>query len=105
MDGWKASILLLQVDAALASDISPDTCVNCIAPGFVPTHVADFLVRNETIVVMDAMNPFLQKIYRKSIEENTLLIRRLGTLGDMVATAAFLTSDDASYIIVMKSSE
>ncbi|KAJ0981383.1 hypothetical protein J5N97_009638 [Dioscorea zingiberensis] len=75
---------------ALAYDISPDTCVNCIAPGFVPTYFADFLVRNETI--------------RKSIEEN-ILLRRLGTVGDMAATAAFLASDDASYIIVMKSLE
>ncbi|KAJ0984397.1 hypothetical protein J5N97_002753 [Dioscorea zingiberensis] len=74
---------LLGLTKALASEMSPDTRVNCIAPGFVPTNFADFLVRNETI--------------RKSIEEKTLL-RRLGTPGDMAATAAFLASDDASYI-------
>ncbi|KAJ0984398.1 hypothetical protein J5N97_002754 [Dioscorea zingiberensis] len=74
---------LLGLTKALASEMSLDTRVTCIAPRFVPTNFADFLVRNETI--------------RKSIEEKTLL-RRLGTAGDMAATAAFLASDDASYI-------
>ncbi|KAM0933963.1 putative short-chain dehydrogenase/reductase SDR, NAD(P)-binding domain superfamily [Dioscorea sansibarensis] len=74
---------LFGLTKALASEMSPDTRVNCIAPGFVPTHFADFLMKNETI--------------RKSIEDQTLL-KRLGTAGDMAATAAFLASDDASYI-------
>lgn len=34
---------------------------------------------------------------RKDLEEKTLL-KRLGTTQDMGATAAFLASDDASYI-------
>lgn len=34
---------------------------------------------------------------RKLIEDQTLL-KRLGTAGDMAATAAFLASEDASYI-------
>lgn len=36
-------------------------------------------------------------LQRKSLEEQTLL-NRLGTTGDMAAAAAFLASDDASYI-------
>ena len=30
--------------------MAPDTRVNCVAPGFVPTHFAEFLVSNEAIV-------------------------------------------------------
>jgi dehydrogenase/reductase SDR family protein 4 len=63
--------------------MAPNTRVNCIAPGFVPTHFADFLVTNEAI--------------KKDLEEKTLL-KRLGTTQDMGAAAAFLASDDASYI-------
>ncbi|KAG6472897.1 hypothetical protein ZIOFF_070375 [Zingiber officinale] len=68
---------------ALASEMSPDTRVNCIAPGFVPTHFANFITNN------DAM--------RKTIEDQTLL-KRLGTTEDMASVAAFLASDDSSYI-------
>ncbi|XP_008803494.1 tropinone reductase-like 3 [Phoenix dactylifera] len=74
---------LLGLTKALAAEMSPDTRVNCVAPGFVPTHFADFLTRDETI--------------RKTLEEQTLL-KRLGTTEDMAAAAAFLASDDASYI-------
>nr|CAD1831668.1 unnamed protein product [Ananas comosus var. bracteatus] len=74
---------LLGLTKALAAEMSPETRVNCIAPGFVPTHFADFLTTNEAI--------------RKSIEEKTLM-KRLGTTEDMAAAAAFLASDDASYI-------
>ncbi|KAH7672247.1 dehydrogenase/reductase SDR family member 4 protein [Dioscorea alata] len=74
---------LLGLTKALAAEMSPDTRVNCIAPGFVPTHFADFITRTEAV--------------RKSIEEETLL-KRLGTTADMAAAAAFLASDDASYI-------
>ncbi|KAK1306178.1 hypothetical protein QJS10_CPA10g01931 [Acorus calamus] len=74
---------LLGLTKALASEMAPNTRVNCIAPGFVPTHFADFLTKNETA--------------RKVIEESTLL-NRLGTTNDMAGAAAFLASDDASYI-------
>ncbi|KAH0448951.1 hypothetical protein IEQ34_022751 [Dendrobium chrysotoxum] len=74
---------LFGLTKALASEMSPDTRVNCIAPGFVPTNFADFLVRDETL--------------RKSLEEKTLL-KRLGKAEDMAAAAAFLASDDSSYI-------
>uniref|UniRef100_A0A1D1ZER4 Dehydrogenase/reductase SDR family member 4 n=1 Tax=Anthurium amnicola TaxID=1678845 RepID=A0A1D1ZER4_9ARAE len=74
---------LLGLTKALATEMGPDTRVNCIAPGFVPTHFADYLVKSEAI--------------RKAIEEKTLL-NRLGTTDDMAAAAAFLASDDASYI-------
>lgn len=74
---------LLGLTKALASEMAPDTRVNCVAPGFVPTHFADFLTRNEDT--------------RNAIEEKTLL-NRLGTTEDMAAAAAFLASDDAAYI-------
>ncbi|ONK78963.1 uncharacterized protein A4U43_C01F1470 [Asparagus officinalis] len=74
---------LLGLTKALAAEMSPDSRVNCIAPGFVPTHFADFITNNPTI--------------RKEIEQNTLL-KRLGTAEDMAATAAFLASDDSAYI-------
>lgn len=30
--------------------MSPDTRVNCIAPGFVPTHFATFITNNDAMV-------------------------------------------------------
>lgn len=74
---------LLGLTKALATEMAPNTRVNCVAPGFVPTYFADFITKNETI--------------RKTIEGNTLL-NRLGTTEDMAAATAFLASDDASYI-------
>ncbi|KAJ9135537.1 hypothetical protein P3X46_032712 [Hevea brasiliensis] len=73
---------LLDLTKALATQMAPDTRVNCIAPVFVPTHFADFITKNEAMM--------------KSIEENTLL-NRLGTTEDMASATAFLASDDASY--------
>ncbi|KAK1317626.1 hypothetical protein QJS10_CPA05g00963 [Acorus calamus] len=74
---------LLGLTKALAVEMAPNTRVNCIAPGFVPTHFADFITRSESV--------------RKAIEEKTLL-NRLGTTRDMAGVAAFLASDDAAYI-------
>ncbi|XP_038893919.1 tropinone reductase-like 3 [Benincasa hispida] len=74
---------LLGLTKALAAEMAPDTRVNCVAPGFVPTHFAGFLVTNEAV--------------RKGVESKTLL-NRLGTTEDMAAATAFLASDDASYI-------
>ncbi|CAH2071521.1 unnamed protein product [Thlaspi arvense] len=74
---------LLGLTKALAAEMSPDTRVNAVAPGFVPTHFASFITGNSQV--------------RESIEEKTLL-NRLGTTGDMAAAAAFLASDDSSYI-------
>ncbi|KAI3853690.1 hypothetical protein MKW98_025207 [Papaver atlanticum] len=74
---------LLGLTKALAIEMSPDTRVNTVAPGFVPTHFADFLTKDENV--------------RKEIEQRTLL-NRLGTTDDMAAATAFLASDDASYI-------
>ena len=34
----------------LAAELAPQTRVNAIAPGFVPTHFADFLVQNAAAV-------------------------------------------------------
>ncbi|KAM1108671.1 hypothetical protein ACFX13_005374 [Malus domestica] len=74
---------LLGLTKALAGDMAPDTRVNCVAPGFVPTNFASYITETDAV--------------RKSLEEKTLL-NRLGTTGDMAAAAAFLASDDASYI-------
>ncbi|KAJ4830655.1 hypothetical protein Tsubulata_033951 [Turnera subulata] len=74
---------LLGLTKALAKEMAPNTRVNCIAPGFVPTHFADFITGNDTM--------------RAMLEQKTLL-NRLGTTDDMAAAAAFLASDDASYI-------
>eukprot|EP01018_Ginkgo_biloba_P003365 Gb_02331 [translate_table: standard] len=74
---------LLGLTKALAAEMAPVTRVNTVAPGFVPTHFADFLVKNEDI--------------RKGIEERTLL-GRLGSTNDMASAVAFLASKDASYI-------
>lgn len=74
---------LLGLTKALAAEMAPDTRVNCVAPGFVPTHFAEYITSNDGV--------------RQTIEQNTLL-NRLGTTGDMAAAAAFLASDDASYI-------
>ncbi|KAA8515571.1 hypothetical protein F0562_018818 [Nyssa sinensis] len=74
---------LLGLTKALAAEMAPNTRVNCVAPGFVPTHFAEFITSNDAV--------------RKAIEEQTLL-NRLGTTEDMAAATAFLASDDASYI-------
>lgn len=74
---------LLGLTKALAADMAPNTRVNCVAPGFVPTHFAAFMTANADI--------------RKGIEDKTL-VNRLGTTEDMAAATAFLASDDASYI-------
>ncbi|XP_077221074.1 indole-3-butyric acid response 1 isoform X2 [Tasmannia lanceolata] len=41
---------LLGLTKALATEMAPNTRVNCVAPGFVPTHFADFITRNEDVV-------------------------------------------------------
>ncbi|KAK4485027.1 hypothetical protein RD792_007635 [Penstemon davidsonii] len=74
---------LLGLTKALAAEMAPNTRVNCVAPGFVPTHFASFLTTNDSI--------------RKDLEAKTLL-NRLGTTQDMAAATAYLASDDASYV-------
>lgn len=74
---------LLGLTKALATEMGPNTRVNCIAPGFVPTRFASFLTTNETI--------------RNELMERSKL-KRLGTVEDMASAAAFLASDDASFI-------
>ncbi|XP_014507539.1 tropinone reductase-like 3 [Vigna radiata var. radiata] len=74
---------LLGLTKALAAEMAPDTRVNCVAPGFVPTNFASFITTNEAV--------------RKELEDKTIL-KRLGTTEDMAAATAFLASEDASYI-------
>ncbi|QCD77191.1 dehydrogenase/reductase SDR family member 4 [Vigna unguiculata] len=88
----KSTILLLKDAAphlkkgssvALASEMAPNTRVNCVVPGIVPTHFVALYTSNDTI--------------REELER-TALIGRLGTAEEMAAATAFLASDDASYI-------
>ncbi|XP_074271985.1 short-chain dehydrogenase/reductase SDRA-like isoform X2 [Silene latifolia] len=44
---------LLGLTKALASEMAPNTRVNSIAPGFVPTHFADFITSNATVFLFD----------------------------------------------------
>lgn len=74
---------LLGLTKALATELAPHTRVNCVAPGFVPTHFAEYITSNPTM--------------RKGLEDKTPL-KRLGTTEDMAAATAFLASDEASYI-------
>lgn len=75
---------LLGLTKALAEELGPDNIrVNCIAPGIVPTKFAAHLVAN------------------KEVEEMNIAKTVLGRLGrgeDMAGAAAFLVSDDASYV-------
>lgn len=74
---------LLGLTKALAAEMGPDTRVNCVAPGFVPTYFASALIENEAT--------------KQEMESRTFL-NRLGTTQDMAAATAFLASDDAAYI-------
>ncbi|KAI4298759.1 hypothetical protein L6164_032278 [Bauhinia variegata] len=74
---------LLGLTKALAAELAPNTRVNCIAPGFIPTKFASFLTSNESI--------------RNELVSKTLL-NRLGTPEDIAAATALFASDDASYI-------
>ncbi|KAF5820897.1 putative short-chain dehydrogenase/reductase SDR, NAD(P)-binding domain superfamily [Helianthus annuus] len=74
---------LLGLTKALASELAPHTRVNCVAPGFVPTHFASYITSSEA---------------KRREMENMTSLKRLGTTQDMAAATAFLASDDASYI-------
>lgn len=86
--------------------MAPDTRVNCVAPGFVPTNFASFITTNEAVVsvfwTLPPLNPIpghliIVLLQRKELEDKTIL-KRLGTTEDMAAATAFLASEDASYI-------
>ncbi|OAE25442.1 hypothetical protein AXG93_2818s1200 [Marchantia polymorpha subsp. ruderalis] len=74
---------LLGLTKALAAELGPEIRVNCVCPGFVPTHFADFLIRDEEL---------------KKEHEGATIMNRLGTTSDMAAAVAYLVSDDASYV-------
>ncbi|ESR63072.1 hypothetical protein CICLE_v10017501mg [Citrus x clementina] len=40
---------LLGLTKALAAEMAPDTRVNCVAPGFVPTHFAEYITSNDGV--------------------------------------------------------
>eukprot|EP00898_Chlorokybus_atmophyticus_P000299 jgi/Chlat1/126/Chrsp1S03225 len=74
---------LLGLTKALAEELAPNTRVNCLAPGIVKTKFAAALVSDEK-----------QRVER----EASTLLGRLGLAEEMAGAAAFLCSDDASYI-------
>eukprot|EP00249_Psilotum_nudum_P002524 c15608_g1_i1 orf=385-1272(-) len=74
---------LFGLTKGLAAELAPNVRVNSVAPGFVPTHFANYLTNDAEI--------------REQIESKTLM-GRLGTPGDIAGAVAFLVSDDASYI-------
>ncbi|XP_014518673.1 tropinone reductase-like 3 isoform X2 [Vigna radiata var. radiata] len=74
---------VLGLTKALANEMAPNTRVNCVVPGIVPTHFVALYTSNDAI--------------REELER-TALIGRLGTAEEMAAATAFLASDDASYI-------
>ncbi|EPS67934.1 hypothetical protein M569_06839, partial [Genlisea aurea] len=74
---------LLGLTKGLAAELAPDVRVNCVAPGFVPTHFAAYLTTDDKI--------------RKELEEKTL-VNRLGTVEDMAGAVAYLASKDADYV-------
>ncbi|MED6118617.1 hypothetical protein PIB30_034758 [Stylosanthes scabra] len=74
---------VLGLTKALASEMAPNTRVNCVVPGFVPTHFTALFTTNDAT--------------REDLEGKTLL-GKLGRTEDMAAAVAFLASDDASYI-------
>ncbi|KAK9697108.1 hypothetical protein RND81_08G015600 [Saponaria officinalis] len=74
---------LLGLTKAMAIEMAPNTRVNCIASGFIPTHFSELFQKNETIIKMI---------------ENSTPLKRYGTTEDIAAAAAFLASDEASYI-------
>ncbi|RDX99347.1 hypothetical protein CR513_17603 [Mucuna pruriens] len=74
---------VLGLTKALASEMAPNTRVNCVVPGLVPTHFVELYTTNDAA--------------REELERK-VPIGRLGTTEEMAAATAFLASDDASYI-------
>jgi 3-oxoacyl-[acyl-carrier protein] reductase len=73
----------------LALELGPfGVNVNAIAPGFIVTDMTDATARRVGVEPED---------YRKAAAESTP-VRRVGYPEDIAATAAFLCSDEASYI-------
>ncbi|KAI5062668.1 hypothetical protein GOP47_0023207 [Adiantum capillus-veneris] len=74
---------LFGLTKALAAELAPNVRVNCVAPGFVHTHLSDFIFQHEAT--------------KEEVKSHTLL-DRFGKADDMAAAVAFLVSDDAAYI-------
>ncbi|CAO2842465.1 unnamed protein product [Amaranthus hypochondriacus] len=68
---------------ALATELAPDSRVNCIAPGYIPTHFAGIITNSDPI---------------RQIFEEEVLLDRFGSTHDIADAAAFLGSYEASYI-------
>jgi len=48
-DGYE---IIYHVFQALAAEMAPDTRVNAVAPGFVPTHFASFITGSSEVVML-----------------------------------------------------
>lgn len=89
----KAAVIMFT--KTLAKSLAPmGIRVNSIAPGMVSTNLYR-PVENEMMMEQDSFVPW---IIEQCITSGQLLIPREGTPADMAAAAAFLASDDASYI-------
>ncbi|XP_021766807.1 tropinone reductase-like 3 [Chenopodium quinoa] len=68
---------------ALAAEMAPNTRVNCVAPGYVPTHFSGIITKSDPI---------------RQIFEEGILLKRFGSTKDIADATAFLASNEASYI-------
>ncbi|KAI5070059.1 hypothetical protein GOP47_0014402 [Adiantum capillus-veneris] len=73
----------LVLTKALTSKLAPNVGVNCVAPGFVRTHLSDFI--------------FQHKVIKEEMKSHTS-IDRFDKADDMAAVVPFLVSDDGAYI-------
>ncbi|KAI5070058.1 hypothetical protein GOP47_0014401 [Adiantum capillus-veneris] len=73
----------LVLTKALTSKLAPNVRVNCVAPGFVRTHLSDFIFQHEEM--------------KEEIKRHTS-IDRFDKAYAMAAVVAFLVSDDGAYI-------
>ncbi|GMN70661.1 hypothetical protein TIFTF001_039703 [Ficus carica] len=75
---------LIGLTKALADELaSKDIRVNCVAPGIIPTRFAEIITKDKEV---------------KEVIDKVILLKRLGTAEEVAAAAAFLASNDASYI-------
>lgn len=89
----KAAVIMFT--KTLAKALAPmGIRVNCIAPGMVRTNLYR-PVEQEMLMERDSFVPW---IIEQCVASGQLLIGREGTPFDMAAAAAFLASEDASYI-------
>ncbi|RYQ96295.1 hypothetical protein Ahy_B08g092002 [Arachis hypogaea] len=79
--------ILQTKDSALAAEMAPNTRVNCIAPGFVPTNFASFITSYQSLseYCKISRNMFHSKSLRQdSTSRELLLLQKLEEVGNSV---------------------